>query len=648
MKKILIPCALIGAVILSAAAAKKSNDPVLMTVNGKDVRLSEFEYLYNKNNRQQAEPQSLDEYLDMFVTYKLKVADAEAAGIDTTAAFAKEFQGYCTDAAKPFLRDSTVELRLAGEAYKRMGTLRDVSHIMLPLGRNAQEREANRARLDSIRTAILGGASFEEMAVEFSSDPSAKRNKGNMGYITANAFPYPFELAAYETPVGGVSEVVEDAPYGFHIVRVNGEMANPGQVRASHILKMTRGLSGADSLAKKQQIDSIYQVLLAGADFAEVAGRESEDSGSGKKGGDLGFFGKGRMVKEFDQTAFSLADGQMSAPFKTDFGYHIVKVTGHKPLGTLEEEKPMIMRAMSNDVRSTMPEKERAQQLRRQYKGELVPAGVAAVQAVLTSQIVSTNPAPDTDNFAAARADKTVVARVGKTPVTAAEVLEIVKPGTKGDPSEVFAIATERVLDQKVREAALADLANTDADYRNLVNEYRDGILLFEISNRNVWGKSTADTLGLKQYFEANRDKYAWTDGKPRFKGCIVFATNDSISNAARQFLAQERPTGGEVVDKLRAKFGRNVKVERVVAAQGENAIVDNAAFGGELPEAPGSWKVWFPYDYRIISQPEEAGDLRGAVSNDYQSQLEAQWVAELHKKYPYKLNDKEVKKLKK
>ncbi len=244
MKKHFLPVVLAAAAILTAAAARTDkSDPVVMSINGKDIHRSEFKYLYEKNNLQQMQPQTIDEYVDMFVVYKLKVADAETTGIDTTETFLKEYNGYCADLSRPYMRDSLVEERLVREAYDRMATSRRVSHIMLPVGTTVAEKEANRQRLDSIRTAILNGADFGEMAVKFSADRSAANNRGNMGYINPNMYPYPFEKAAYDTPVGAISEVVDDAPYGLHIIKVSDEKPNPGTVSARHILKMTKGLS---------------------------------------------------------------------------------------------------------------------------------------------------------------------------------------------------------------------------------------------------------------------------------------------------------------------------------------------------------------------------------------------------------------------
>ncbi|MDE6495539.1 MAG: peptidylprolyl isomerase [Duncaniella sp.] len=643
MKKKFIPALLVGLAILTATAAKK-NDPVLMTVNGKDVHQSEFEYLYNKNNRQQMQPQGIDEYVDMFVTYKLKVADAEAAGIDTTAAFRKEFEGYCSELARPYMRDSLVEERLVQEAYARMDRMVDVSHIMMPIGTTHQERIDNKARLDSIRTAVLNGADFAEMAKKFSSDRSAVRNGGRMGYIYANMYPYPFELAAFSTPVGQVSEVIDDAPYGYHIVKVNGEKPNPGSVHARHILKLTRDMTPEQAQAKKAEIDSIYNILASGnADFESIARAESDDPGSARNGGDLGFFGMGRMVPEFEEVAFSLNDGEISKPFASPFGYHIVQVIEHKGIGSLEEERPQILKAIGRDVRANYPETERLNQLKKDYHAVILPQGLDKVKTLLSS-------AADTESgFALLDTDKTVVATIGDRKFTAADVMASMKPNVRqsaGDGYTTFYDAVGQILNDRTLDYARERLIVDQPDYRNLVNEYRDGILLFEISNRNVWDRSTRDTEGLEEFFRVNRDNYKWD--APKYKGYIVFATNDSVAGAARRYLASHEIEKDSLVKTLRKEFGRTVKIERVIAAKGDNAIVDNVAFNGEQAAAPGNWKAWFGYKGRIIDAPEEAADVRGAVSADFQQELERRWIESLHKKYPVKINKKAIKKLKK
>lgn len=639
-KKPFIISALACAAILSASASKNA-DPVLMTINGKDVRQSEFEYLYHKNNLQQLAPQSIDEYIEMFIVYKLKVADAEAAGLHQTDAFTKEFNGYCAELSRPYLRDSIVEKRLIEEAYARMATSRKVSHIMLPLGSTYDEKEANRMKLDSIRTAIVNGsADFGEMAVRYSSDRSARVNNGSMGYINVNSYPYPFEKTAWETPVGEISPVIEDAPFGFHIIRVEDERPNPGKVEARHILKLTNGLSEEEGTAKKAQIDSIYNLLASGGDFDAIARAESEDPGSAANGGRLGWFGPGEMVKEFEDAAFGLKDGGISAPFKTAYGYHIVQTLAHRGIGSLAEESERIKAAISRDMRSVMPETERMAQLKAELGVKIDSTGLMQARSRMTGD----SPA---EQLRSLQADNSLIATVGKRVISIGDVINYIPSNVLEGANDAFTVLNsglENKINETVVEETRKNLAENNSEYRNLTNEYRDGILLFEISNRNVWERSASDTEGLQKFFSANRAKYTWD--KPHYKGYVIFATNDSIAGEAQKYLAANQVENDSLVSVMRANYGRNIKIEKVVTGKGENAIVDNVAFNGERPEAPGRWTAWFGYAGRVIDTPEEANDVRGTVASDYQQLLESEWIKALRKKYKVKLNKKALKAL--
>ncbi|MBD5344342.1 MAG: hypothetical protein HDR90_05050 [Bacteroides sp.] len=643
MKKVFLPVAVVS-LALACAAAAKNDDPVLMTVNGKSVPVSEFQYLFEKNNAQQETPQSLDEYIDMFITYKLKVADAEAAGLDTTAAFHKEFKGYCDELAAPYLRDSLTAERLVNEAYDRMKRRVSISQIMLPIGNTSEEKAANRARLDSIRTAILNGADFSEMAVKYSSDRNVKYNKGYYGYIAPNMYPYPFEEAAYSTPVGEISPVIDDAPYGYHIIRVEAEKPDEGRVHARHILKLTRNMSQEEQDKKKQQIDSLYNlVTVEGADFGELAEKFSDDTGSAKRQGDLGAFGIGRMVPEFEQAAFALQPGEVSKPVKTSYGWHIIQMIERLPMETLDEVRPAIQSMISRDQRSRMPEIEKLNQLKKKYHAVMVPDGMEKVKSIISA---GATPAEALGMIASS---DIVVASINGNNIKASEVMTTVGESTRNttpDAWSTFEDAASNYLSDQTVDYFKAHIGDENPTFRNLVNEYRDGILLFEISNRNIWDKSNKDKDGIEAFFNANRTKYSWS--APKYKGYVIFATSDSIATAAKKFLADNTIGNDTLSVTLRKEFGRNIKVEKVIAGQGENAILDNVAFGGEKPEPVGRWIEWFGYNGRVIPQPEEAADVRGAVTEDYQKQLEQNWVTDLHKKYKVKLNKKEVDKLKK
>ncbi|MBD5321590.1 MAG: hypothetical protein HDS01_02325 [Bacteroides sp.] len=638
MRKHFITMALAALTLMPAVAGSRQSDPVVMTVNGKDVRQSEFQYLYNKNNLQQVAPQTIDEYVDMFVTYKLKVADAEAAGIDTTAAFRNEFNGYCMELTAPYLRDKKVEDRLVDEAYARMKVSRCVSHILVPLGMTRAERKANREKLDSIRAAIVAGADFGEMAMRYSVDRSALQNRGNLGFINANSFPYPFEKVAFDTPVGAISEVFEDAPYGYHIIMVTAERPASGEVSARHILKLTQGMSPEEAAIQKSRIDSIAGLLKNGADFEALARAESEDPGSAARGGNLGFFGRGRMVPEFEEAAFSLNPGEISEPFATAYGYHIVQTLEVKPIPSLEECRKEILAVFNRDIRAKLPQKEYLSSLRES-------SGVSVDSKVLDEVYAHIDSSSDSDQaFEALKVDQTVLAHFPTGDVKVSDVASGISLRPGMDLALAFEDALDEALDNATVDFARQNLMANNADYRNLVNEYRDGILLFEISNRKVWDRSSTDAQAQLDYFRNHRADYAWE--APRFKGYVVFATSDSLASEVKGFLASKSVSADALAGEMSENFGRDVKVERVLTAKGENNIIDQIAFGGTQAEPVGRWIAWFPYAYKVIDAPEEPADVKGALASDLQQHLEAEWIKDLHNRYKVKVNNKAIKKI--
>lgn len=641
MKKGLLSLAIIVAAT-GIVQAKGNQSPILMTIDGKPVTLREFEYLYHKNNTQQATIQPIDEYLQMFITYKQKVADAEAEGIDKSQAFQNEFDGYRRDLAEPYLRVQEVEDSLINAIYERMKEEVDVSHIMLANHGADINPAEQKTRLDSIRTAILSGSDFEQLARRFSIDRSVVRNGGRMGYITAGKLPYTFEDAAYTTPVGEISPVIE-TPFGFHIVKVNDRRPARGQVLVEHILKLTQGLPASEAEAKKAQIDSIATLIANGGDFEAIARQESEDPGSKREGGRLNWFGTGMMVPEFEETSFALQNGQVSAPIKTAYGYHIIKKLNSKGIEPLSAVAPAIKNAIAQDERGQLPRKRKVEQLHAKFKASINRRNLEKIK----SEIIANGGLDSALQTKYLTAD-IPMASFGKHAIPLSEIISELPPTLPGTPieqGEMLEQITSRNLDNALIEAERHNLAETNADYGNLLNEYRDGMLLFEVSDRKVWSKAKQDKEGLEEYFRANRDKYRWD--KPRYKGYVVFATSDSVMNAARNYLVENTIPSDSLVISLRKQFGKDVKIEKVIAAQGENEITDYLGFAGKKPEAKGKWAWYFPFRDKVLDAPEEAADVRGAVTGDYQNRLEEQWVTELKQKYPVKVNKKVLKKAK-
>jgi peptidyl-prolyl cis-trans isomerase SurA len=637
--KLLISSLLLGVAILTFA---KNEDPVLMTINGKQIKLSEFEYLYHKNNQQQVEKESLEQYVDRFVLYKQKVADAEAAGIDTTMAFVKEFEGYKRDLAAPYLSEDTTYLwNLINESYDRYKKEIDIDHFMLPPGSTPDETSKNLALMDSLRNCVLNGEQWQDLVERFSSDPSKARNHGHYGYVSSGMFPYDFENVLYSTAVGEVSKPFA-TQYGVHMIRVNN-MRDRNDAHAKHILKLfPQNATDEQKAVCKAQIDSIYALLKAGADFEEMAKAESQD-GSAKRGGDLGWFGRGRMVQPFEDIAFSLADGAISEPFATQFGYHIVKKVAHG-LPSLAELRPAIENGMKRDGRMQQIEARRLNDLKTKYNFSIAPAFDAMLSQALTangrfdSTFVARNIKGSNDVLFTYGAKESVPVRALMSQLNATSVIPDVNKAKEYVMSKVNAIADETLKNYDAQQ-----LVERNPEYRNLLNEYRDGMMLFEISNRRVWKAAAKDTVGLEQFYIQNRSKYNWDE--PHFKGIILSAKNDSVLNLIK---ADMLKIGADsLTDVLHRKYGNDIRMERMVVKQGDNPYADYLAFNvGSKPERKG-FPEFMILQGGIISQPEEMSDVRGAVTSDYQDVLEQQWKEELAKKYPAKIDKKVLKKVK-
>ena len=637
--KLLISSLLLGAAILAIA----KEDPVLMTINGKDIKLSEFEYLYHKNNQQQVEKETLEQYVDRFVLYKQKVADAEAAGIDTTRLFINEFEGYKKDLATPYLtQDTTYHWQMVCEAYDRYKKEVDIDHFMMPLGTTDAETQTMLNRMDSIRTCILNGENWSILADKYSSDPSKQRNHGHYGYISACMFPYEFEDVVYSTPVGEVSKPFK-TQFGVHMIRVK-QVRDRDDVHAAHILKLfPKDATEEQKNVCKAQIDSIYQLLLAGANFEELAKAESQD-GSARRGGDLGWFGRGRMVQPFEDISFNLADGAISEPFASQFGYHIVKKLAHGYM-SLNEMRDNIEMAISRDGRAALIQERRMSDLKTKYNYQVNPQ----LDAYLTKALTA-NGKYDSTFVAQAIKDCTLPLFTygNKQSMPVSALLEALNAKTQildvqaakdYIMSKVTPIAMNALNDYDSHQ-----LVETNPEYRNLLNEYRDGMLLFEISNRRVWKAASKDTVGLEQYFAENRGKYLWDE--PHFKGIILSAKSDSVMDLVKADIAKLRGAD-TLTDVLFNKYGNDIRMERMVVKKGENNLADYLAFHvGDKPERKG-YPEFMILEGGVISQPEEMSDVRGAVTSDYQDVLEQRWKEELAKKYPVKINKKVLKKVK-
>ena len=589
MKKVFLTIILLAGAMLSRA----QEDQVLMTINGEPVMASEFLYIYEKNNQENnVEKKSMQDYLELFVNFKLKVTEAIAQGVDTTEAFRKELAGYRAQATPKYMQDNEAIDSLVAMSYHRMANVRRAAHIAIqcPLDADSATLAAAEAKINLARERVTTGVAkkvkkgrkwvtvqepeaFADVAREMTEDPQGKENGGELGWIQVFRFVYPFEEAVYNTPVGEVTEVFR-SPYGLHIALVEEERAFE-EVHAAHIMKMMPRDSEETAMDVKRQIDSLYQVVMAGADFAEVATANSDDKGSARKGGDLGWFGRGMMVQPFENITFGMNEGEMSEPFPTRFGWHFVKLYGKRGIQPLDSMRSQVLTQVKRDVRMKEADKSFINKVRAEYN---LPAEMS---------------------------------------------------------------------DADVKAYAEAHLEEKHADLRNLVREYHDGILLFDVSLREVWDKANKDTEGLAAYFKANKKNYTWDE--PHFKGYIIQAKDMASAKAAKQIVKNANPDS--VMSYLNQRVNIDsvtyVKVQRGLWTAGKSAMVDKYAFGNKEAEFTPSeeFPVVIPVG-KIIKAPQEYMDVRGQVTTDYQDHLEKLWVATLREKYPVVVNEEVLESL--
>jgi peptidyl-prolyl cis-trans isomerase SurA len=427
------------------------------------------------------------------------------------------------------------------------------------------------------------------------------------------------------------------------MIRVNNTRPR-NDVHAKHILKLfPKNATEEQKAVCKRQIDSVYAVLKTGANFEEMAKAESQD-GSTNNGGELGWFGRGRMVQPFEDIAFDLADGEFSEPFETRFGYHIIKKVAHG-VAPLSEVRSNIEAAISRDERAGMIKERRLSDLKNKYGFKLNPD---------FDKYVTRKLAENGGNY-----DSTFVAQsikgsdmplftygTGKS-VRVADLLPQLNSKAKfvsaDDAKKYILSSIDPLADKVLADFHAHELVQSNPDYRNLLNEYRDGMLLFEISNRRVWKAANKDTVGLENYFAEHRANYAWDE--PHFKGIILSAKNDSVLNLVKNDIMMM--AADTLTDGLHHKYGNDIRMERMVVKKGENALADYLAFNtGDKPERKG-YESFMILEGGVIRQPEEMADVRGAVTSDYQDVLEQRWKEELATKYPAKINKKVLKQVK-
>lgn len=642
MKSIFVK--LIAFFALLATMFVQAADPVLMKINGKPVLKSEFEYIYNKNNSNNSlDKKTLEEYVELFVNFKLKVEEAKAQGIDTTKSFINELAGYRSQLTKPYLTDAKVDEQVLQEAYNRMKEDVEVSHILIRIPQSAAPVDTLAAwkKINAIAKR-LEKEDFAKVAKATSEDESAEQNGGYIGWISSFRTVYPFETMAYNTKVGTISKPVRTA-FGYHIIKVQGRRNTLGEVLVSHIMRFTSQGDEAKNKAAKVTIDSIYTALKAGADFGKLASDLSEDRGSATKNGELPWFGTGRMVPEFETAAFALKNkGDISAPIQSAYGWHIIKLIDKKGIESFENMRADLEQKVKRDERANFGQKSFVAKLSKDYNFTVNTPNLDEFSKLLNNKSIS-----DSVYLVEISKLNKPLFNIANKQYSQSDFAGYLKNNDQS--GNVVADVIKDKFDTFVEKELLAyedsQLEKKHDDFRFLINEYHDGILLFEVSNNEVWDKASKDTEGLSKYFNSHKSDYKWE--KPHYKGRIIYCKDKETLKTAKSLI---KNLHNDSIDKfLRNRLNDSiqyVKIEKGVFVQGENKAVDK--YGFKVKKADYTPTEEYPYIFAVGKNlkysPEDYSDVRGLVTADYQEYLEKEWIAALRKKYPVEIDQNVLK----
>ncbi len=634
---------LLSAVLLfgSLSLFAQEKEQVLMTIDNKPVYKSEFVSIFKKNNREEAvTKEALDEYIDLFVNFKLKVTEAENLGYDTLTSFVNELGGYRKQLAKPYLTDSKLTDELIQEAYSRLTEEVKASHILIKVDRDAKPEDTVKAynKAKMIIGKLKKGEDFSKLAVQYSEDPSAKANRGDLGFFTGLTMVYAFETAAYTTPVGEFTANPVRTAFGYHILKVEDRRKARGQVQVAHILvKSMAADDKAELAAAESKVQEIYDLVKQGQDFSELARKYSEDKTTANVGGVLPMFGTGKMVETFEDVAFSLTkEGEVSEPFRTNYGWHIVKLVKKKPLEPFEDMKSQLTRRISRDERAQLTRESFVNSMKEEYGFKEYKNNLKTFYSIL-----------DTSYFNArweipkrAKLTRTLFVFADKKYTQedfANYLLDIQRKRRNETIKSIVPEAYGEFVAKTVIDFEDGQLEGKYPEFKALMKEYRDGILLFDLTNKKVWNKAVEDTTGLKAFYEETKENYMW---KKRIRYTLIKCNDEKVAKKALK-LTKKDYTPDEIRAKLKIKSSLELIDETAMEQEGEDETLDKFEWKKGLSEIKN---IDGQFTFLNISEvleptPKKLSEARGAITAAYQNYLEEQWIKELRNKYKFKVD---------
>lgn len=629
------------------------NKEVLFKIDGSPYYTDEFVRVYKKNLDlvKDDSQKDLDNYFDLFLGYKLKVEKANQLGLQNDSKYQNELKSYRTQLAKSYLNDSQVTNALVEEAYERLQQEVRASHILILVEEGALPKDTLNAfnKIKDIQKRLETGESFAVLAATYSEDPSAKENKGDLGYFSAFRMVYPFENAAYQTAVGSVSKPFRTR-FGYHLLQVTDKRFNRGEVSVAHIMISKPATPDAELHAKAQQtITDIYKKLQQGESFESLAKQFSDDKSTASKGGVLQRFGSGQLTaQEFEDVAFSLKEkGELSQPFQTQFGWHIVKLIEKFPLQSLAELKEDIENRIKRDDRSLLITNSLAKKLKAKYSIKTDAKLLARIKKTVTNEIYEQQwTVPANKDFQAP-----IVTIENKRKFSGMDFLEYVntqqKTNLKTRPvqnltNELF----DKWLDEQIITFHDDNLENEFPEFKFVMQEYRDGLLLFDLMEKEIWNKAKNDTIGLEKFRLENIANYQW---KKRFDVDLFSSTDEKVIKKAQAYLKKGKSIT-YIKEQLNVKDKINIIVKSGLFEHDFDVLPDFAISQTGITPIIAKGDYYFVANVKEIRpvEPKLLNETKGKLVSDYQQYLEQNWVDELRKEFKIEIDKAVFEKTKK
>ena len=623
--------------LLTTAIQAQKTD-ILIDFGDEQISKDKFKSIYIKNNSGEiVQKSTVEEYLELYINFKLKVREALARGLDTVGSFKKELAGYRQQLAQPYLSEQAIIEELKKEAYERLKQDVRVSHILIKVEKDASPSDTLRAykRAEELRKELLKGADFEELARKHSDDPSVNINGGDLGYFTAFQMVYPFESEAYKTQVGKISSIVRSR-YGYHIVKVNDKRPSMGKLTIAHILISTDPqLSKTDD--PKGKINEIYKKLKEGTAFEELASQFSDDARSAKRGGQLPEFGPGKMVPEIESEAIKLKNpGDYSKPIKTDYGWHIIRKIDQKKIGPYEKMDQFLEDKVKKDSRSKLSEGAVMKKIKKQYgfKENL------KYRDTFYDFIDSTYFENEWNGDHLFAYNHTLFT-IGDDNITQKDFARYLNTTqSEREPIDIIILVNNKYRAFKRKTILAYKDSRLDEEYpefKSLMQEYHDGILLFNLTEKLVWSRAVNDTLGVKDFYEKNKQNYKW---KERLDAIYFSALNEEIASRVRQMIKDSIGID-QILEEINRPSQLNLKYEHGIYERGDNELIDSIVWKkGTSENMNFNGRIAFVLVNKVLAPSYKTlEDSRGIITSDYQQFLEDEWINELRTKYTYKIN---------